>query len=420
MGRLRRLAQTLADYELLPVAVATALSTVWEGLLPYAVAAILLCALIRWIGTGRVIPRTGPDLGVLILLAMAGVSLWVTTQPEVTLTQVMRLLVGIGLFYSLAAWLKTARRIRIALWLGVLFGGLLAVMALISVEWVTDKLRMIDLAFVSRLPELIQDRVHPNVMAGSLALFVPFALGVSMFLGKPTPVWVRVFSACVGVGIGGVVVLTQSRGAYLGVAISILVLALLWSRWAGLALTASGLGLAGYILFSDNGLLQAYNWLVTAGGDTFGVRMEIWSRALFMLRDFPFTGVGMGSFNHTLNLLYPLNTETSNIGHTHQLFLQVAVDLGLPGLVGWLACLFASAGTAFVLFRQGSRMDVGWMKAAGASLLGAQAALTAHGMLDAVTWGTRAAPILWGLWGIGAGAWILYAKGTPARARVAR
>ena len=35
------------------------------------------------------------------------------------------------------------------------------------------------------------------------------------------------------------------------------------------------------------------------------MRLEIWSRAIYMLQDFPFTGIGMGAFRQVANLLYP-------------------------------------------------------------------------------------------------------------------
>src|SRR5205085_2072334 len=65
------------------------------------------------------------------------------------------------------------------------------------------------------------------------------------------------------------------------------------------------------------------------------VRAELWSRAMSMLQDFSFTGVGLGMYGKVANVLYPffLIPPDAEMGHAHNHFLQVAVDLGIPGLV---------------------------------------------------------------------------------------
>lgn len=57
-----------------------------------------------------------------------------------------------------------------------------------------------------------------------------------------------------------------------------------------------------------------------------------------MVADFPFTGAGMGTFNDVGALLYPFY-EVNNPG-THNWYLQVGVDLGIPGLITLLVALY--------------------------------------------------------------------------------
>ena len=53
-------------------------------------------------------------------------------------------------------------------------------------------------------------------------------------------------------------------------------------------------------------------------------RVEIWSRALYALQDFPFTGVGLGTFRRVVNLLYPLFLVPPDvdIAHAHNIFCR--------------------------------------------------------------------------------------------------
>ena len=64
-------------------------------------------------------------------------------------------------------------------------------------------------------------------------------------------------------------------------------------------------------------------------------RIEVWSRAISMIQDFLFTGIGRGSFGPLADTLYPFFLAAPGTGpHAHNLFLQVAVDLGILGLGG--------------------------------------------------------------------------------------
>jgi putative inorganic carbon (HCO3(-)) transporter len=98
--------------------------------------------------------------------------------------------------------------------------------------------------------------------------------------------------------------------------------------------------------------------------------------------------------------------------HAHNLFLQVAVDLGVPGLIGWLAVYGSVILTAWTLFRVGKSRRDGWLMGIGAGMVGGQLALGTHGILDAVTWGqVRPAPLVWFLWGLTIAAGYVYLWG---------
>ena len=70
-------------------------------------------------------------------------------------------------------------------------------------------------------------------------------------------------------------------------------------------------------------------------------RVELWSRALYAIQDFPLTGCGLGTFRQVVHLLYPpfFVEPGADLAHAHNFFLQVALDLGVPGLIAYLALL---------------------------------------------------------------------------------
>jgi hypothetical protein len=149
--------------------------------------------------------------------------------------------------------------------------------------------------------------------------------------------------------VGAVFLLTQSRSGYIGLALTLplLVLPALPPRWRWVCLIVFvALAIAlGFVVASRWEAIRA--WLT--GSDlasdpalslnTLEGRLEIWSRAIYGIQDFPFTGMGMNAFRRVVSVLYPLFlvSPDSDIGHAHNEFLQAALDLGLPGLIAFLA-----------------------------------------------------------------------------------
>jgi putative inorganic carbon (HCO3(-)) transporter len=139
-------------------------------------------------------------------------------------------------------------------------------------------------------------------------------------------------------------------------------------------------------------------------------RIDVWSRAIFMIQDFPYTGVGMGLYGDVADLMYPFyNYGQSIVTHAHNLFLQVAVDLGIPGVIAWLATFLIVVNLSLRVYYFGRRRNhgFGWAAGIGAGLFCSQLALIIHGLTDAVTWGiVRPAPIVWGVWGLAIATWV--------------
>jgi O-antigen ligase len=67
-----------------------------------------------------------------------------------------------------------------------------------------------------------------------------------------------------------------------------------------------------------------------AEGDISGSRFRIWADALQLIAAHPWTGVGWGNFNFAWSLTPFPNRHTAFFDHTHNLPLQLAVELGLP------------------------------------------------------------------------------------------
>ena len=122
-----------------------------------------------------------------------------------------------------------------------------------------------------------------------------------------------------------------------------------------------------------------------AGEISFSGRPEIWSRAIYAIQDFSFTGTGLGTFRRVVNLLYPLFTISpdTDIAHAHNMLLQVAVDVGLPGLIAYLALLELAAAVAWSAARRSSGVACSLSLGLFAGLI----ALHIYGLTDALALG---------------------------------
>ena len=213
--------------------------------------------------------------------------------------------------------------------------------------------------------------------------------------------------------------LTQSRGAYLAAGVVMLML-VIW-RWPRLSYGLPLLALVGAYALYQFGAWSIFDLL--GADNTFGGaewRTEVWYAAGQALHDFPYTGIGIGNFRTVLPLLYPNAAVTHEAAtHAHNLLLQIGLDLGLPGLIAWLLLIGGAMWQGIARLRRPLQISalfehnhqessrrlhrrlvrhVRQQNEALALTAGALAAIVGilvHGMLDAVTWGTKLAFLPW-------------------------
>jgi putative inorganic carbon (hco3(-)) transporter len=412
IDRTRAVARRLVRFELGVVAILVIASLVSSRLLLPAIILTSAFWLVRWLTDGRLSVLTPGDWAILLLVLMLPVTLWATPLPDVTRTQVYQLLLGILFYYAVANWATSSIRLQ---W--IIGGFMVASLALVLLAPFTVYLKhggptltLFDV-FQRRLPPTLSDTINPNILAGTLVVLLSFVGGLLLFGWRELRWPARALGGGAALSMTLVLLLAESRGALMALAVASIVLIMLRWRHGWVAVPAALL--AGGLVAWRIGLERVINTLAaTETVSGLDMRLEIWSRALYMIQDFPFAGVGMGGFGRVANLLYPffLSNPDARIPHAHNLFLQIAVDLGLPGLVAWTALLLLVFVAAWSVYRRGRALGGAWIAGLGAGLLCSQVALAVHGLTDAVTWGARPAVIVWGLWALAMAALRLYSE----------
>lgn len=418
---------------------------------------------LAWIGlvwtrrrarTGRWSVPTILDAPVLALLCTLPGAVFVAPDTAAALSRAYSLLFAIGLAYAVANGVGTARRAWLAAaWL-LLAGAALATFGVLSVDWMVKYPALGPV--VGRLPRILESvphatfgtlpgtrpaGVHPNNLAGVLVLFIPLAVACAVpgswfgragagrrgrstgpepsaapaGAGRPPLVRaVAVFTLAVG---GPVLVLTQSRGALLGLAIGLVALAgtLAQGAIAAPAAVRRHGGLIGGVLavigvlgigvaFAVAGLQSDRPELLPeeTGGAWYSPsasgRLGLWQDGLAMLSESPITGIGL----HNFPIVHGTDPELGvfvyqGFAHVHNQVLQAALDFGLPGAVAVVG-LFVSVGWAVHRIRRhvrGGDLDPLVVGVAMGLL-----AHVVHGLVDAVAIGAKPGFLPWAMAGL--------------------
>nr|WP_314616438.1 O-antigen ligase family protein [uncultured Pseudomonas sp.] len=252
----------------------------------------------------------------LALMVWAGLTLvWSTApQPGREVKRLVYILVFLLAFPLLAQ--AGLARIRCLLQLGA---GLLAIAALISI---VKFYGMQGQPLLARL-EGIGEISHPILGAYVIGAAVLMLLYQMPRQRAAQLGWVLAL-AC----LGAFVALSQSRGGVMALLITV-VLAPLWFRdrhsrlFAVLALLATGLA---FFFVYD---------VITQRGSSY--RPEIFQAVLQMIGERPWTGLGLGAE-------YDVSTVGMVFDHSHNMFTHVAIEIGLPGMLLWIAAWLFTLG----------------------------------------------------------------------------
>jgi putative inorganic carbon (hco3(-)) transporter len=373
----------------------------------YLLVIIPLFWVIRKIATGRFFPATPLDLTNLLFLSMIAVSFIVTFDVSLSIPKISVILLGISLFYSSVHFSQShPKKIWYVLFFVLGSGTLMAMISLVSADWpppfsFLNQMRTMLPEWLPALPGTQGGVVNANEIAGTLNWIAPLML--ACLIGMSKRLWanhkVMVFCLMIGSVITTFTLLaTLSRGGILGFTIGLAIIMALYMqpRWR-LVLAVGMIVLALALFFSYQNPHSGEN----AFGDAMGLesRIELWERGLLVVSDFPLTGISLNGYRQVVHTLYPLYSiaPDTDIAHAHNHLLQTAVDLGLPGLIFYLAIWLISGGMLYRTWRRlvnQNRIDsIHYALVAGLS--GSLLAGWIFGIFDAVALGSRPTFIWW-------------------------
>lgn len=345
---------------------------------------------------GHALEPTPLNVPIALLVIAATVSTIWTYDPTNAVGKIGGLLLGLVAYYAIVRALRTDADLLAGLEILALAGLVLALAVLFGARWLGKVPGLAKLIIM--LPRLIrgvpgaESGFHPNPAAGTIALFLP--LQAWLAFRTPRGGLHRAFHISAFIATTAVFALTQSRGAWAGLALSC---GLVWACTGGrsrriatlamllvAALATLGPGRINMFIFSGLG----------SDPDLIG-RLVLWQRAIVAIHEFPFTGLGFNAFRRVVHVLYPFPhlDPSVDVAHAHNQVLQVGVDLGVLGLVAYLVLWMDLFGSLVAVITRLPRR-VPHRQIAVALVVG----LLAHflfGITDAVPLGAKPGVAFW-------------------------
>ncbi len=249
---------------------------------------------------------------------------------------------------------------------------------------------------------------QPNPYGGYLGLVLPLSYGVLLGAGGlgywildmrhesanlPIP---DLLPAIFGLAtMGAALLMSWSRGAWLGFAAAFIVMNLAHSRRAAVLFALTCLLVAPVLLLGSvqalpQTIVQRFTGFLPYLGvfDVRGVkltdanyavveRMAHWQAAWGMFNDRPWLGVGIGNYEPVYPA-YSLPGWTEPLGHAHNYYLNVAAEAGLIGLAAYLVLW----GAAFWQAWKAVRTTQGYWQGVATGILGVLTHLAVHNFFD--------------------------------------
>lgn len=410
-------AQTLSEaLSYLRIAAALAAGAIWYlfpgiGLWP------LVVGLAPWLlglahrRPGALRPATPLDLPLLLFLATSSVGLWATYERDVVRAQMpFEVAVGwqkYGLILAAVLLCLALARLPDARAAWVVTAGLAVAGAAAGVYYMLTQdfaaapvkfalLNRIGIALQNSRPSLPLHAVGSNQAGAVTAMMAPAGLQLALggWRSRRRPAGrlaLAVALACLALTAAGLA-LSASRGAWLALAAAFL----LWLAWAAggrlpmlRGHRADRLLAPGFVLFIALIVFRPAFMAFIQGFMGEGInRLELMRLSTLLVRDYPFTGIGLGVYPMVFST-YVLLIHVGFISSPHNLYIELATEQGVAGLIVFAIIVVVTVRLAWIVSGRLATRSRGSLPLAGAGAM--LMVMLIHGLVDDPLYARRAA-----------------------------
>lgn len=339
--------------------------------------------------------RTIVDSAIVFLLFQVFATCIIVPDLSFSLPKIAGVLFGLAFFYSLVALLTTEKLIKCGIIAFIGAGLILSVVSILGTEWtkaddfvkITNTIEKIVPKINWNLPGA-EEGFNPNAVGGTLILIIPWCLVLlfSHLKGNKNnhlisyKVFPLIVLSAILFFIFSVLFFTQSIGSWIGLVVSIWILLMQW-KWKKWSLILIFLFAAAIFLLNFDNAKSTFD----INTQKFFTREYKWIVGINTISQNPIFGIGMNRFRQLPSIRYAM-------AHAHNHFIHTGAELGIPGLVAYLAILI---GAGYMCFETWRKSSIGWIKISALGLGCGQLAYFIFGLTDSIPLGAKVGIFFW-------------------------
>lgn len=394
-----------------------AIELLWAGLIapfllfpgplaPWWFLALLFPRLIQFYHQRKLFKPSVLNWSASLILIMAFVSYSVSVDQALSWARLWGITLQVVVFWSVANGIASRQQLSQMHTVVLIVTLSVTLLGFFGTDW--DSVRLIAMPEVYDLIPQLVSGLPGSGLPGHGPFFSPREVGMTMAFLFPYPfisIWLapdafrRWLAGTMAVVMLVLLILSQAITGLLGLFAGLVVVGWVYRRRLTMILMGSGVAiLTGFLLLPGT----IHTWVQAALnidhplGVALVLRLDMWSRALAMIRDMPLSGIGLNTFPIIQSHFYPGYLIGPEV-HAHNLPLQIALDLGLPGLFAWSWLIVAFFLVSYRLIRSTTDTQIHMLLVANAA---AVAAYLATGTLDIVTLGAKPTVAVWAFIGL--------------------
>ena len=344
--------------------------------------------------------RTPFDIGIALFVLLSAISIWSSPDKGFSFYNYYNLMGRYVLIYYLVVNnINSTAQIKRIIWvmlssalLVALYGFyqyLFGVNILVN-EWV-DGAQFPDLKV-----RVFSTLENPNLLAGFLVTMMAIAAGMGC---KSDTIKGRVVLFALVAVLGTCLILTYSRGAWLSLLAVIAVYGVLCNRkifWLFILLPIG-------LFYGHDAVLERIMSIMNPTDTSSTLRLALWESTFAMIMDKPIFGIGWGAYW----LVYPeydffLNNSNVKIFHAHNMYLNIAAEIGVPGLICFLSIMYGHMRLALSVI---SGVVDCWSSGLMLGVVAAIVGILMNGLTDYVMFNIQLSMLYWLLNGLIVIAW---------------
>ncbi len=359
--------------------------------------------IVRWTGkkggNGILRSRTVIDAAVLILCIQLLISTLSSGDILTSLPKITGILYGILVFYGLVRLLQTDILIRMGIGVFIIGSAVLATISLVGMSMLNEPLFAKAADFMlEKVPQKnwgfqgAELGLNQNALAGIMMLFVPLCI-MLVSLGMKKKARNHLISQRIDLVLFSsltlyyipILFLTQSIGGWIGLSVSLWLVLTSWKAKASWFLLLMVFVIIVLVMIPAKNNTDSAKQTKSFWKEKIESRYESLNEGLEAVGEKPITGIGVNQLRIRPGFRYELS-------HAHNQLIHTAAELGIPGLMAYLAILM---GTGYMCLEVWKKAPSGWMKATAQGLGAGQLAHFFFGLGDSIPLGAKPGIFFW-------------------------